>query len=123
VIQVLPGRPAFLLNGKEPVTAARLAAAANLPASPQLFRHYRACGSLCYTISHNGAAQMLAHCKPLRPLSIAMPEVGLSVKNRGIDLMMSAVFPRMLAYVSLPPLAISPNVKDKPRERAPDVRP
>ncbi len=111
VFQILPGRPAFLMHGKQPVTSADLAAAESLPASPQLFRLYRACGTLSYTISPKGAAGMLARCRPLRPYPILMPEIKLRLANRGIDLMMSAMYPQMQAYVSLPPLAVSPHVK------------
>jgi glycosyl transferase family 25 len=112
VFDVLPGQPAFLMHAKKPVTAETLAAAAQAPASAQLFRLYRACGTLCYTISPKGAAGLLGRCRPLQSLQVVMPEVRLSVPNRGIDLAMSAVYPQMIAYVSVPPLAISPNAKD-----------
>jgi hypothetical protein len=76
------------IPAKKPVTAENLAAAAQASASPQLFRLYRACGTLCYTISTKGAAGLLVRCRPLQPLQVVMPEVRLSVPNRGIDLAM-----------------------------------
>jgi glycosyl transferase, family 25 len=110
VFQVLPGRPACLVHGTGSVTDADLGAASHASASPQLFRLDRACGTLCYTISPNGAARMLAHCRPLRPLPIFLPELRVNVANSGIDLMMSTAYSQMRAYVSVPPLAISPNL-------------
>jgi GR25 family glycosyltransferase involved in LPS biosynthesis len=109
VFQVLPGLPAFLLHRERPPTAGDLYAAAQAPASPQLFRLNRACGTLAYTVSPKGAAQLLAHCTPLRPLRIPVLEAATTWPNTGIDMMMSAFYAQLQAYVSVPPLAISPN--------------
>jgi GR25 family glycosyltransferase involved in LPS biosynthesis len=110
VFQVLPGQPAFLMHRERPPTADDLEAASHAPASPQLFRLNRACGTLCYTISPKGAANLLAHCTPLRPFRIKILEAAATWPNCGIDVMMSAFYPQLQAYVSVPPLAISPNV-------------
>jgi len=110
VFQVLPGQPAFLMHRERPPTADDLTAASRAPASPQLFRLNRACGTLCYTIAPKGAARLLAHCTPLRPLRIRILEAAATWPNCGIDVMMSAFYPQLQAYVSLPPLSISPNV-------------
>lgn len=53
---------------------------------------------------------MLAHCRPLRPLWFFLPETQDDVPNCGTDLMMSTIYSQMQAYVSVPPLAISPNI-------------
>jgi GR25 family glycosyltransferase involved in LPS biosynthesis len=110
VFEVLPGHPAFLTHRERTPSADDLAAAAGGPAAAQLFRLKRACGTLCYTVSPAGAARLLTFCTPLRPLWIPVPEVAGSWPNRGIDLMMSALYAQIQAYVAVPPLAISPNV-------------
>jgi GR25 family glycosyltransferase involved in LPS biosynthesis len=120
VFQVLPNQLVCLLHGEGSITAADLQAAAHAPASPQLFRLDRACGTLCYTISPAGAARMLAHCTPLRTLPVFLPQIPTVVRNCGIDVMMSTIYPLLQAYVSVPPLAISPNINAQSTTMAPD---
>jgi hypothetical protein len=115
VYQVLPGQPAFLLHRERTPNADDFAAASQGPASPQLFRLNRACGTMGYTISPQGAARLLAHCTPLRPLRLYAPEVATAWPVGGIDMMMSVFYPQLQAYVSVPPLAMSQNVNSTTR--------
>jgi hypothetical protein len=108
VYQVLPGQPAFLMHHASPPTADDLVAASDAPASPQLFPLNRACGTLGYTISPLDAGRLLAFCTPLRPMRLYEQEAAATWTSRGIDLMMSVFYPRLRAYVSVPPLGLRP---------------
>jgi GR25 family glycosyltransferase involved in LPS biosynthesis len=111
VFQALPGGPACLVHNDRFLTAEDFAAASGTAASPRLFRLDYACGTLCYTISPQGAARMLDYCRPIRPLSVLLPEARAKLPNLGVDLMMSSTYSRTQSYVSVPPLVISPNLK------------
>jgi GR25 family glycosyltransferase involved in LPS biosynthesis len=116
IFQVLPGLPECLLFGDPTVTADNLTAAS--PEASRLFPLDRARGTLCYTVSPKGAAGLLALCRPVRPTPIYMAEAAVNLPNSGIDLMMSMFYPRLRAYVSVPPLAISPNLTASSTTRA-----
>lgn len=79
------------------------------PVAPRLYRLWRAWGALAYTVSPAGAAKLLQACLPLQPITIAFPDLGRTMPNLGIDILMSGAYPGLDAYVCFPPLAITRN--------------
>lgn len=79
------------------------------PLSPMAYRLREALGVVCYTVSPKGAQALREFCVPLRQMSV--PSVGLKglVPNAGIDIMLLAMFPRLKAFISFPPLVITKN--------------
>jgi hypothetical protein len=80
--------------------------------APRLFRLLRAFGCPCYSVSPRGAAILRRHCLPLRPIQVHFPGLDRTIANKGIDIMMNDLYPRMNAFVSFPPLAITKNRHD-----------
>ena len=82
----------------------------NYPLSPVLLPLRQAFGLACYSISPSGARKLRNFCTPIRAMSIPCRGAkGGNVPNIGIDLMMSAAFRHMKAFVSMTPLVISTN--------------
>ena len=76
---------------------------------PSLYRLVRAFGLPAYTVSPQGAKLLLEKCLPLRNMQVRFPGYDHLFQNNGIDIVMSAVYPEMRAYVSTPPLVATPN--------------
>jgi GR25 family glycosyltransferase involved in LPS biosynthesis len=76
---------------------------------PRAFGLKRAFGLPCYSVSAAGAAKLKAGCLPIRPLAVAVPGLPHGVNNYGIDVMTNALYSQIHAFVSVPPLVISPN--------------
>lgn len=77
--------------------------------TPQPFRLIRAFGQPCYTVAPQGAAKLLAHCRPFRAETVALPEVRGSVAAQDVGVLAPGAYPSLQAYLSFPPLAASPN--------------
>ncbi|WP_263372961.1 glycosyltransferase family 25 protein [Granulicella aggregans] len=86
-----------------------VAAYMQLPVTPVAYRLQRSLGTVCQSISPTGAAKLLRHCLPIRPMEAFYPILNRSLPNTGIDNMMNDLYPQMNAYVSLPPLVITKN--------------
>ncbi len=71
-------------------------------------------GTMAYSISPGGARKLLGSCRPLRPFKMAIGSANFTVDNTSIDVMMSALYPQLRAFVCVPPLVVSPNVRDRP---------
>jgi GR25 family glycosyltransferase involved in LPS biosynthesis len=78
-----------------------------VPHAPIRLRH--CFGSLAYTVSPHGAQTLLDTCLPLTDRFIGFPGFRIGVANDGIDCLMNLAYPRMKAYVCMPPLAVSEN--------------
>ena len=76
---------------------------------PQPFRLFNAFGIVGYSVSPMGAEAMKQHCLPIRNMDVFIPGLGRAVPNRGLDIMLNDVYPRVNAYVSFPPLVITRN--------------
>jgi glycosyl transferase family 25 len=85
------------------------AAYMRLPMTPSPYRLQRSLGTVCQSISPTGAAKLLRHCLPIRPMEVFYPVLNRSFQNTGIDNMMNDLYPQINAYVSLPPLVITKN--------------
>jgi GR25 family glycosyltransferase involved in LPS biosynthesis len=75
--------------------------------APVRLRH--AFGSLAYSVSPGGARKLLELCLPLSRQFIRFEGFGIGIPNNGIDCMMNLAYPKLKAYVCLPPLAVSEN--------------
>ncbi len=80
-----------------------------LTVSPQLFRLHRAFGTICYSLSPQGAGKLKALTFPLKQLQVFFPILNRHLPNNGIDIAMNAYYPQLQAYVSFPPLVITEN--------------
>ncbi len=76
---------------------------------PQPFRLLRMFGIVGYSVSPQGAQAMKQHCLPLRNMEVFFPGLERAVPNRGLDIMLNDVFPRVQAFVSFPPLIVTRN--------------
>ncbi len=76
---------------------------------PQPFRLFNAFGIVGYSVSPMGAEAMKQRCLPIRNKDVFIPGLGRAVPNRGLDIMLNDVYPRVNAYVSFPPLVITRN--------------
>ncbi len=66
-------------------------------------------GLVCYSISPKGAAALMALCLPLRPVRVHFQMLEKELDNYGLDVAMNAHYPKLKAFVAIPPLALSPN--------------
>ncbi len=78
--------------------------------APVRLRH--AFGSLAYVVSPAGAGALLDMCLPLSRQFIRFDGFGIGIPNNGIDCMMNTAYPKLMAYVCMPPLAVSENRQD-----------
>jgi GR25 family glycosyltransferase involved in LPS biosynthesis len=76
---------------------------------PQPFRLFRMFGIVGYSVSPLGAQAMKQHCLPLRKMEVFVPGLERTLPNRGLDIMLNDVFPRIKAFVSFPPLIVTRN--------------
>ena len=75
--------------------------------TPTLYALQRAYGTVCYTLSPRGAATLLERALPLRPLEVFFPGLNKKMPNTGIDVVLSSLYPQILALVSFPPLVLT----------------
>lgn len=78
--------------------------------APIRLRH--AFGSMAYSVSPGGAAALLKLCLPLARQFIRFEGFGIGIPNNGIDCMMVGAYPKLKAYVCMPPLVVSENRQD-----------
>jgi GR25 family glycosyltransferase involved in LPS biosynthesis len=78
--------------------------------APVRLRH--AFGSMAYSVSPSGAKALLDMCLPLSRKFIRFEGFGIGIPNNGIDCMMNTAYPKLKAYVCMPPLAVSENRQD-----------
>jgi glycosyl transferase, family 25 len=78
--------------------------------APVRLRH--AFGSMAYSVSPTGARALLELCLPLSRQFIRFEGFGIGIPNNGIDCMMLSAYPKLKAYVCMPPLAVSENRQD-----------
>ena len=69
-----------------------------------------AAGIGCYSLSPHGAAKLLATCLPIGSTQARFAVEGhLGWNNTGIDVEMARHYSKLRAYISFPPLAVTPN--------------
>ena len=94
-------------------TSAALAAFQDQEVQPQLQRLRQMLGLVCYSISPKGADILLRLCLPLRPMQVHFDLLKRTLSNQGLDIAMNEHYPKLQAFVAIPPLALSPNDPDK----------
>jgi glycosyl transferase, family 25 len=62
-------------------------------------------------LSPKGARRFLQHCIPIRRMYIYSRGLDRHIMNCSLDVMTNALYPRINAFVSFPPLAVSKNEK------------
>ncbi|MGH7124946.1 MAG: glycosyltransferase family 25 protein [Stellaceae bacterium] len=113
--EMLPGVSYCLGQFDQRSLRAGIAAFRELPLSPRLFRLRWAFGTICYSISPKGAKLFRNGLCPLRPMIAAIPEGerakpgGTHFGTVGPDNAMCTLYPRLNAFVSMPPLVVSRN--------------
>jgi hypothetical protein len=81
--------------------------------APTAYRLLRAFGTLCYTITPNGARRLRQLCIPLRGETYEFPEIRFRIANAGIDVGICRAMPQIRAFCSFPPLAMSLNEAER----------
>lgn len=76
---------------------------------PVAFKLNRAFATVAYSVSPGGAEKLHNHCLPIRDMDAYYPGLNRVLPNRGIDNMMNDLYPRVNAFVSFPPLAVTRN--------------
>jgi len=111
LFDLLPGVSPCLGTFSERRMRKRAAIFQKLDAKPRAYRLLEAYGNLAYTVSPQGAKKLLRHCLPIRRMKVYCRGLNRSLTNFGIDVMMNALYPKINAFVSFPPLAVSKNDK------------
>jgi GR25 family glycosyltransferase involved in LPS biosynthesis len=94
-------------------TALALAAFRDARPEPAPWRLEASFGLPCYSITPAGARKFLAGCFPLADFNRTIPSLPQKVRNRGIDIAMTAVYPGVSAFVAFPPLVVTANDRAK----------
>lgn len=76
---------------------------------PTMYPLQRAYGLTCYTITPAGAKTLLKLALPVRPLTVFFPGLQRNLPNTGLDVVLSSIYPKIKAFVSVPPLVITAN--------------
>jgi GR25 family glycosyltransferase involved in LPS biosynthesis len=109
LVDALPGVSPCLMYCDQAHMRARADSFQALDIEPKALRLLRAFGLMCYTVTPRGAQMLLAACRPIRAMSIAIPGVKEPLPNYGVDSMCNAAYASLNAFVAFPPLAVSPN--------------
>ena len=78
----------------------------------KLFKLLRTLGIVCYSISPKGAQKFLEFCFPIRAMETWHPALMDLILNKGVDNPMAALYPKVDAYVCIPPLVVTANDKE-----------
>ena len=81
--------------------------------NPTLYALQRAYGLVCYTISPRGASTLLARALPLRPMQVWFPGLNKHMPNTGVDVVLSSLYPQIIALVSFPPLVLTKHERSR----------
>ncbi len=99
----------FLMQFRQDEMRANKLGYLSAPAHPTLLRLQAAFGSMCYSISPAGAMAYLEYCFPLRPLTVAIPEINFQMSNVALDATMCSFYRKSRSWVCFPPLAVTDN--------------
>jgi glycosyl transferase, family 25 len=69
-------------------------------------------GTPAYAVSPSGAKYLLENVFPLRNVPVRLPFNGRTMVSYSMDALMNRLYGNMKAFISLPPLVVSPNKKD-----------
>jgi glycosyl transferase, family 25 len=109
LFELLPGVSPCLCCFDEATMRQGIHAFQHRAIAPQSFKLIRALGIPCYSVSAKGARALKAACFPSARIKVHFPGLDRHLPNFGVDVMMNHAFPNLKAFVSFPPLAITPN--------------
>src|SRR5271154_6628293 len=109
LFEFLPGVTPCLAQFAQPLLRAGLTTFQQLRIAAVPYRLSRAFGTVCYSISPQGARKLLEYCVPLRYMHVWFWGLNKWKVNNGIDIVMNACYPQINAYVSFPPLVVTRN--------------
>ena len=109
MFDLMPGVTPCLATFDQSNMRAGIDAFQTMALQPVAYRLWRAFGTVCYSISPRGAAKLQEEALPLRPLTVDFPMINPAFPNNGIDIVMNSLYRSMNAYVSMPPLVLTPN--------------
>jgi GR25 family glycosyltransferase involved in LPS biosynthesis len=107
---VMPGVAPLVAVSKQEQMRESIPAFREMTRDPVLVPLAACWGTPCYSVSPEGAVKLLNACWPPRDDPVLIPVVNHAFENTGIDIAMMRAYPEIGAYVSLPPLAVTPNI-------------
>jgi len=102
------GHALILMNQEEIIKNQAIIKKSEL--TTQAFGLVRAFGTACYTISPGGASELLNKCLPLENDEVFFYGLNKKIPNNGIDIAMNKLYGESKTYVSVPPIAFTPNI-------------
>jgi glycosyl transferase, family 25 len=109
LVDALPGVSPGLVCFDQPNMRKELSRFQALDFEPRGLRLLRAFGTICYSVTPGGAKKLLDACRPIRAMTVLIPGLAGPMFNQGLDVMCTAAYPKINAYVAFPPLVVSPN--------------
>lgn len=109
LFDLVPGVLSCLSQFDQNQLRASLSAYRSAAVAPRAYRLKRAFGTVCYSVSPEGAGRLHSHCVPIRPMETFYPGLNRTLPNAGIDGMMNAAYPDLQAWVCFPPLVVTEN--------------
>jgi glycosyl transferase, family 25 len=76
---------------------------------PLAFKLFQAFGTVCYSISPQGARLLRQLCLPLRNMRLHVPGLRRYVANLALDVVLNHFYPELNSFVSFPPLVVTTN--------------
>lgn len=76
---------------------------------PRAYRLLQSFGTICYSVSSNGARLLRQNLLPLRNTTVHVVGLRAAVVNYGMDVALNDVYSHMNCFVSVPPLVVTRN--------------
>jgi glycosyl transferase family 25 len=109
LFELLPGVSPFLAHFDQAQMRNGVDKFQSAIVSPRCFRLLAAFGIICYTISPSGAQTLLRLCTPVTNRPVPVPAVGRVYANKDLGIGVLEFLPKINAFASFPPIAISKN--------------
>ena len=106
--ELAPGVPAAVLGDQVALRSA-VGPFREQGGAPSLLKLHKALGMACYTLSPAGASALLARALPVRGAGLVLPLMPREIGNVTFDVTVASLYGQLLAYVAVPPLAVTRN--------------
>jgi glycosyl transferase, family 25 len=83
-----------------------------LQITPNLFKVINFFGTLCYSVSCVGAKKLIELCTPMQNGEIFIHATSKNLPNAHLDTALCGLYKNLNAFISLPPLAVTPNIRE-----------
>jgi glycosyl transferase, family 25 len=87
---------------------------------PQAFKLIQTFGTVCYSVSPEGARLLRQLCLPIRNMTIAIPPLQRVLANQALDVLLNNFYRSLNSFVSFPPLVVTKNERLTSTVRNPD---